>query len=217
MALLLERADYSLRGLKKVPEEKVCTSVAKQWRIPGSKDLPKAPVMSTTVKEQADKQIISSTLYDPRIYVDNERFMQKVKKFKLQIMNIDKRIGFGHCIPHETVDYVNTKYGDFPLGSPISFHLQPIEDNFHILSNITKSIDNSIIKNSVSGSACNLPFEFLKIENVVVPKEWTFSKEEEFLQQLQIDNCESLSIEKRTISRSECQEWFGLKKIENYI
>ena len=143
MALLLELADYSLRGLKKVPEEKVCTSVAKQWRIPGSKDLPKAPVMSTTVKEQADKQIISSTLYDPRIYVDNERFMQKVKKFKLQIMNIDKRIGFGHCIPHETVDYVNTKYGDFPLGSPISFHLQPIEDNFLILSNITKSIDNS--------------------------------------------------------------------------
>ena len=171
MALLLELADYSLRGLKKVPEEKACTSVARQWGIPGNKDLPKAPVMSTTIKKQADKQGISSTLYDPRIYVDNERFMQKVKKFKLQIMNIDKRIGFGHCIPHETVDYVNTKYGDFPLGSPISFHLQPIEDNFHILSNITKSIDNSIIKSSVSGSACNLPFEFLKMENVVVPEE----------------------------------------------
>ena len=128
-------------------------------------------------------------------------------------MNIDKIIGFGHCIPHETVDYVNTKYGDFPLGSPISFHLQPIEDNFHILSNITKSIDNSIIKNSVCGSACNLPFEFLKIENVVVPKEWTFSKEEEeFLQQLRIENCESLSIEKRTISQTEYQEWLEQRK-----
>ena len=160
MALLLELADYSLRGLKKVPEEKACTSVARQWGIPGNKDLPKAPVMSTTIKKQADKQGISSTLYDPRIYVDNERFMQKVKKFKLQIMNIDKRIGFGHCIPHETVDYVNTKYGDFPLGSPISFHLQPLEDNFHIIfSNITKSIDNFIIKISVYGSACNLPFD----------------------------------------------------------
>ena len=59
-------------------------------------------------------------------------------------MNIDQRIGVGHCIPNETVEYVNTKYGDFPLGSPISFHLQPIENNFHIISNITKSIDNSI-------------------------------------------------------------------------
>ena len=116
--------------------------------------------MSTTIKKQAEKQRIGSTLYDPRIYVDNERFMQKVKKFKLQIMNIDKRIGFGHCIPHETVEYVNTEYRDFPTGSLTSFHLRPIEDNFHILSNITKSIDNSIIKSSVSGSACNLPFEF---------------------------------------------------------
>ena len=55
MALLLELADYSLRGLKKVPEEKACTSVARQWGIPGNKDLPKAPVMSTTIKKQAEK------------------------------------------------------------------------------------------------------------------------------------------------------------------
>ena len=33
-----------------------------------------------------------------------------------------------------------------------------------------------------------------------------------FAQQLQIDNCEYLSIEKRTISQSECQEWFKQKK-----
>ena len=73
--------------------------------------------MSTTIKKQVDKQGICSIPYDRRIYVDNERFMQKVKKINLQIMNIDKGIGFGHCIPHETVDYVNTKYGD-PIRSP---------------------------------------------------------------------------------------------------
>ena len=32
------------------------------------------------------------------------------------------------------------------------------------------------------------------------------------MQQLQIDNCESLSIEKRIISQSECQELFEQKK-----
>ena len=73
---------------------------------------------------------ISSTFYDLRIYVYNESFMHQVKKFKLQIMNIDEIIGFGHCIPNKTVEYVNTKYGDFKLRSPISFHLQRIEDNF---------------------------------------------------------------------------------------
>ena len=105
------------------------------------------------------------------------------------------------------------KYGDFPLGSPISFHLLSIEGNFDILSNITKSIDNSNITSSVFGSACNLIFEFLKIENVVAPTEWAFSKEEEeILQQLRIDNCESLRIINLTISQSECQEWFEQKK-----
>ena len=94
--------------------------------------------MSTTIKKQVEKQKISGTLYDSIIYVYNERFMQKVKKFKLHIMNINTRIGFGHCISSKAMEYVNTKYGDFPLGPPISFHLQPIEDNFHIFSNITK-------------------------------------------------------------------------------
>ena len=45
-------------------------------------------------------------------------------------MNIDEIIGFGHCIPNKTVEYINTKYGDFKLRSPISFHLQRIEGNF---------------------------------------------------------------------------------------
>ena len=49
---------------------------------PRIKNLPETPVISTTIKKQAEKQEIGSTLYDPRIYLDNERFMQKVKKFK---------------------------------------------------------------------------------------------------------------------------------------
>ena len=56
MALLLELADYSVRGLKKVLEEKACPSVARQCGILGNKDLQKAPVMSTTIKRQAEKQ-----------------------------------------------------------------------------------------------------------------------------------------------------------------
>ena len=174
MGLLLELADYSLRGFKKVPEQKSCTNVARQWEITSNKDFSKAPVIETTIKKQADKQRINSTLYDPRIYVDNERFIQKVKKNQA---SDDERIGFGHWIPHETVEYVNTKYGDFQLRSHISLHLQPMQDNFHFLSNITKSIDNSIIKSSVSACAYSLPFEFLKIENVAVPKEQTLFKE----------------------------------------
>ena len=83
MGLLLELADYSLRGLKKVPEQKACTSIARQWEITSNKDFSKAPVIETTIKKQADKQGINSTLYDPRIYVDNERFTANAGQFSL--------------------------------------------------------------------------------------------------------------------------------------
>ena len=49
------------------------------------------------------------------------------------------------------------------------------------------------------------------MENVAVPKEWTFSKEEEeFLQKLQIENCESLSIAHHFWKWM--QEWLEQKK-----
>ena len=51
---MVEVADYSLGGFRKVHEEKACTTVAKQWRIPGIKNLPETPVMSTTIKKQAE-------------------------------------------------------------------------------------------------------------------------------------------------------------------
>ena len=68
--------------------------------------------MSTTIKKQAEKQEISSTLYDSRIYVDNDLFRQKLKTFKLQI--IEKALK-----NIETVGHVSTKYRDFPLGAPL--------------------------------------------------------------------------------------------------
>ena len=39
-------------------------------------------------------------------------------------------------------------------------------------------------------------------------------EEEEFFQQIQVDNCESLSIENCTISQSKCQQWFEQKNTE---
>ena len=79
IALLLEVADYSLRRLRKVPEEKACASVAKHWGIPSNKDLPKAPLISTTIKKQAEKQGISSTLwFEQRKYKLTSSNAQKV-------------------------------------------------------------------------------------------------------------------------------------------
>ena len=85
MALLLKIASFSLQGTSEIPHEVACTSVARQWGVPGDKQFPKAPVMSTTIRKQPNKRGITSTFYDPRKNWDVESFHEKVKKFKLEL------------------------------------------------------------------------------------------------------------------------------------
>ena len=66
MALLLQLASFSLTGITTVPDKVACTSMARQWGIPGEKDSKKAPVMSTSIQKDPSKRGIVSTLYDPR-------------------------------------------------------------------------------------------------------------------------------------------------------
>lgn len=210
MALLLELADYSLKGLKLVPEEKACTSTVRQWGIPGQKDIPKAPVMNTAIKKQTNKQGINSTLFDPRINHDYTYFSQCVDTFKEKLANEDIRIGYAHCIPNKGFSYVDTKFGMFPLGSPLSFHLQAIDDDFKLLTNIFTC--SNIIKKQTK-DMCDLPYKFFNGTESFIPKDWTLSgHEEEFLKTLQIDGDMAKLIEKSTVEQSNCDEWFQQRK-----
>jgi len=210
MALLIELAEYSLKGFKVVPKEVACTSTARQWGIPGEKDLPRAPIMSTTIKKQINKHGINSTLFDPRINHDNTTFQKDILQFKNKLQNEDCRIGFAHCIP-DSVNYVKTKFGQFPLGSPLSFHLQPIEDSFKILTNITIANDKIIRKQDKE--MCDLPCSFLEKTDKTVPTDWLPSDDQEkFLQMLQITEDMSKNIYKKTVKQSKCQEWFEYRK-----
>ena len=51
MALHLELLDYSLKQIKCVPEEVACTSIVRQWSVPGESSY-KIPVMETIVQKQ---------------------------------------------------------------------------------------------------------------------------------------------------------------------
>ena len=54
------------------------------------------------------------------------------------LRNINTRIGFSNCIPPviNTTKMRNTTHGQFIVGSPLSFHLNPIEHTTKIKSNI---------------------------------------------------------------------------------
>ena len=85
MALLLQLASFSLLGITTIPGEVACTSMARQWGVPGDKEFPKAPIMSTNISKDPTKRGISSTLYDPRKTVDTQAFHSRVNDFKTSL------------------------------------------------------------------------------------------------------------------------------------
>ena len=80
---------------------------------------------------------------------------------KQKLRDIDKNIGYGHVIPTTfNVDSEVTKFSAQYTGSPLSYQLLPIERDFVVISNLTKTapIPTSII------DFCKLPLKFLGYE-----------------------------------------------------
>lgn len=146
MALLLELADYSSNQLKTVPEEVACTSRGRQWGVPGETSV-KAAVMDTTVQKSTSKRGISLTLYDPR-----------------DLASKNRNIGFLCSVPNSVLENetINTRYGQFLVGSPLSFHLSPVGFCTNILTNITK-IE---MPNYTIHQFQKLPLYFIKTKNM---------------------------------------------------
>ena len=136
MGLLFEIADYSLHQLSKVPAEISCRSRLRQWGSPGDKYTPKSPIMQTVVKKLPAKRGISSTLYVPR--KTQALSVERLSKMQSELRNINTRIGFSNCIPPatNTTKMQNTMHEQFIVGSPLSFHLNPIEHTTKTKSNI---------------------------------------------------------------------------------
>ena len=94
MALLLEIAEYSLKGHKRVPEEVACTSQMRAWGIPGvASSFRKAPVQETTIQKSISNRGISSTLYDPRNRDEPEELvLERLQQMQKELQDDDKNI-----------------------------------------------------------------------------------------------------------------------------
>ena len=136
VALLLELAEYSLAQLKEVPDELACTSRLRAWGVPGNTSMSKEPVMATKIYSRFNKRGTTCTLYDPRIHDSRKRMAERTEIFENKLRSKDNRIGFAHCRDSSLNITTNTKYGEFTVGSPLSFHLAPIESNINFLTNI---------------------------------------------------------------------------------
>ena len=135
MALLLQLADYSLSQFKSVPEEFACTNRLCQWGVPGE-TTQKAPVMETNVQKQPRSKGITSTLYDPHKVDDHAINWQKINLLKERLTERNNKTPFLTCVPPNVMGRKKIRYGMFQIGSPLSFHLNPVGFTINIITNI---------------------------------------------------------------------------------
>ena len=210
MALLFELADYSLHELDKVPEEAACTRRARAWGIPGEKDFPKEPIMSTTVQKHLESRGIKPTLYDPRL--QNQENTEGIRNVQKQLLDINPVISFAHVIrPDNTIQLVDTKFGFQAVGSPLSYQLSPVEFNFEVVVNLS-SVESLLLSNSFSSvELTDLPSSLLN---------WTETFDQYNLNESQKSVIESLRVslpdavmlEKETVKQRSCKKWFELRQ-----
>ena len=134
-----------------------------------------------------------------------------------ELQNINTCIGFSNCIPPVTnsTKIRNTTYGRFIVGSPLSFHLNSIENTTKIKSNIV-SIENPLYTEHEYQA---LPRFFIDEKLAIVPKNWQLnSSEKNHLDSINIINEKSILLEKDSVGLTEKKEWFFCKKgkIETY-
>ena len=211
MALLYELADYSLQSLIKVPSERACTSQLRKWGIPGDKESKKEPVMKTSIVTQDHKRGIQPTLYEARLNFNINDNKLKVIEMKEKLSKIDKNIGYSHVIP-SNMKFSDefTKFGTQFIGSPLSYQLLPLEENFKFITNINKVDKYSVITEEIT----MLDYDKVPLGVVNYNCEWEplSSKEKQYMEKLFITMEGSFELEKATRRQRDCELWFEERK-----
>ena len=133
--------------------------------------------MQTVEKKVSTKRGISSTIYDPQ--KSQTLSVERLSKMQSELRNINTRIGFLSCIPSvtNTSKMRNIMHGRFIVGSPQSFHLNPIEHTTKAKSNVV-SIENSLY---TEHEYQVLPKFFIDEKLAIVLKNWQLTSSKTIL------------------------------------
>ena len=170
----------------------------------------KAPVMENTVQKQPSSKGITSTLYDPRKVDDRAINWEKFNLLKERLAERNNKTPFVICVPPKCDGKkVNTRYGMFPIGSPLSFHLNPVEFTTDIITNIPKLSMSPFTTHELP----KLPLRFIGEEHDVVPKNWVLTEDERaFLATIKVTEQNSYVLEQETVKQSLCELWKNSRK-----
>ena len=134
-----------------------------------------------------------------------------MSELQKNLQKIDPRIGYAHCHNPNTSNTSNTKYGEFLIGSPLSYQLAPIESNTMFISNILASDRAAYTEHGFSP----LPLLIHSSNHDAYPQNWDLTPEEySFLQTIMITPEQSYHIEQETNEQmqSKCKKWFEYRK-----
>ena len=135
----------------------------------------KAPVMETTVQKKPSSKRITSSLYDPRKVDDPAINWEKINLLKERLAEGNNKTPFITCAsPKCDGKKVNTRYGMFQIGSPLSFHLNPVGFTTNIITNIPELSMSPFTTHELP----KLPLSFISEEHDVVPKNWVLTEDE---------------------------------------
>ena len=93
---------------------------------------------------------------------------------------------------------VNTRYGMFQIGSPLSFHLNPVGFTTNIITNIPELSMSPFTTHKLP----KLPVSFISEEHVV-PKNWVLTEDERaFLATIKVTEQNSYVLKQETVKQS---------------
>ena len=135
----------------------------------------KAPVMETTVPKKRSSKVITSTLYDPRKFYDRAINWEKTNILKERLAERNNKTAFVTCVPPKCDGKkVNTRYGMFQIGSPLSFYLNQVGFTTNIITNIPELSMPPFTTHTLP----KLPLKFISEEHHLVPKNWVLTEDE---------------------------------------
>ena len=104
---------------------------------------------------------VNPTLHDQRNKFDSIDFSCKLEKMETSLRKQDKQIAFLHCITSvQERELMDSMFGKFYFGYPLSYHLQAVNFNYKALCNNKNG--HMVSFGCKSEISFNLPMHFLR-------------------------------------------------------
>ena len=122
---------------------------------------------------------------------------QKINLLKERLTERNNKTPFVTCVPPKCDGKkVNTRYGMFQIGSPLSFHLNPVGFTTNIITNIPELSMSPFTTHELP----KLPPSFISEEHDVVPNNWILTEDERaFLATIKVTEQNLYVLEQETV------------------